>query len=769
LLKTISHIGGAPRVRHAAIAIVAAAFLALITILRPIDIAVWSLQSKLFEHEPSGEIVLVSDFSRSLNGTVEHTNEVLAEALVRLRESDAELIVVQTPLRASKSPELDARLKRALVDLGDRVVVAEPSVASPQRQPNSQFFDGIARRASSDLEPDFLGVVWGVDSVEVSDSQAIPSVWRVLAGSAASGSSIWTDYTISTESIPKFEMTVLAQGRNSFAEKLTGKKLLISNLGGDGRQFNIPDQDDASVYNSGELHVLAAETALRGAGHGITSIITLPFFGIVLILIVALKSTRNLRRVAYGGWLGLWLLVLVLSSKLGARVYLAEPLMLGAVFAVQRMVGHWRRRHLYTDARSGLPNFAALHRDLEISGNLAEYVIVVAKIARLDGICATIGAHEQGEYLRQIATRLSLGEQSKTIYHDGGKYLAMVLHRPDYPDLQAHLEGLRAVVSQAVSIAERALDVSITFGVDQSSEGRASNRISSAIAAADQAREAYRPVFVISDFEADSESWDYSLQARLEDALSENRISIKLQPKVEMQSGLLVGAEALARWTDRERGEIPPNRFILQCERSGRLDELTKRVMQRSFAASRELEQAGLPARISVNVSAIQFVDSRIVELTEEALALTSVAPENVMIEITETARIDDMARARDIMEQIGRFGIDFSIDDFGVGSGNLDALYSLPFRELKIDRMFTNSVSNCRDARTIVEALMRLSRDLGLASVAEGIDNPATFELLRDMGGDLAQGFLIARPLPLAQLKETLRLQGQGGLARGR
>ena len=178
--------------------------------------------------------------------------------------------------------------------------------------------------------------------------------------------------------------------------------------------------------------------------------------------------------------------------------------------------------------------------------DLKQSVLVVAKIARLDAIFATLRDSEQGEYLRQVASRLRLGEGETQVYHDGGKYLAMVFRSADYGDLEGHLEGLRAVASQAVTIGNQPIDVAITIGVDQTYGAAMANRISSAIAAADQAREAYRPVFIISDFEADSEEWDHSLQARLESALSENRIGIKLQPKVEMQTGLFVGAEALA-------------------------------------------------------------------------------------------------------------------------------------------------------------------------------------------------------------------------------
>lgn len=762
--------GGAPRVRHAVIAIAIAAVLALITILRPLDITLWSLQSKLFSHEPSGEIVLVGEFNHTLDGSVESTNSLLLSALRKLEKSDVDQVVIDTPLRASGSAELDQSLRNAIDGLGDRVVIAAPVVDAANmaeiREANAPLFDGAAPVASSDFLTDFLGFVWNVgDSVEV-EGRTYPAVWSVLSGSPTSVDVLHPDFTIDRESIPQIDISELAQGEARLIESFAGKKVLIGTLGGDDRRVRIPDNSEVFA-GSAELHAIAAETALRMAGSGYTSIATLPFFGCLLLLLVLGRIPGRVRRAGYAIWFSMFVIGFVASAEMGLRVMLSEPLVLAFAFGIQRVIAHWRRRHLYTDPRSGLSNFVALQRDLEARDSLTDEVIVVTKIARLEAIFATVRGGEQGEYLRQIAGRLTLGEERSTIYHDGGKYLAMVLLKSDYPDLQGHLEGLRAVASQAVVIGDRTIDVAITVGVDQSSTGRPSNRISSAIAAADQAREAYRPVFVISDFETDSETWDYSLQSRLEAALSENRISIKLQPKVEMQSGLFVGAEALARWTDRERGEIPPNQFILQCERAGRLDDLTKRVMNRSFAASRELEQAGLPARISVNVSAIQFVDSRIVEWVEEAMVMTSVNPANVMIEITETARIDNARRARDVMERIKKLGVEFSIDDFGVGSGNLDALYNLPFDELKIDRMFTNTVAHGREARLITSSLMKLSRDLGLRSVAEGIDNLATFEMLRDMGGDLAQGYCIARPQTLPLLKETLRLQAQGGIAR--
>jgi EAL domain-containing protein (putative c-di-GMP-specific phosphodiesterase class I) len=127
--------------------------------------------------------------------------------------------------------------------------------------------------------------------------------------------------------------------------------------------------------------------------------------------------------------------------------------------------------------------------------------------------------------------------------------------------------------------------------------------------------------------------------------------------------------------------------------------------------ASRHLASLNLPAKVSVNVSAIQFVDNRIVDLVGLTLEETRVDPADMMIEITETARIENILRARDIVEEIKAMGLGFSIDDFGVGSGNLAALYELPFDELKIDRMFANEVQRSDRARAVVAALLSAPR----------------------------------------------------------
>ncbi|MEM6857602.1 MAG: EAL domain-containing protein [Pseudomonadota bacterium] len=764
-----------PRVRHSAIAIALSVLVALTVSLLPLDLAIWAAQAKFPGEKPSGSIVLVTDKSNAASKSIVTTNRLLLRAITNLERAGADRIVIDTPLRASNDAGIDRRLRDTIAAARERTYIAAPfnsEISSISlRQPNAELFADAAAMVSSDMDIDFLDYVWSLAPSYAVNGENRPAAWTVLVGGQSTGrdianEAIHPDYRMQPRDLPEVQIADLAAGKASALAQVGGKSVLIANLGGDDRVIRTPG-GAGREGTSAHVSAIAAETALRSAGFYYAALYTIPVFGIGLLFLAAVPLGRRWRRIGYAVWASQIVVAFVAVPMMGDRVSLADPVFLASVYGCFRAIANYRRRHLYVDTQSRLPNFTAFRRYLEAQGSLNDHILVIVKIARLDAIFATLGSHEQGEYLRQVASRLTLGESSANVYHDGGKYLGMVFRRADYIDLRGHLEGLRAIASQAVLVGDTPIDVAITIGVDQSNEGDVSNRISSAIAAADQAREAYRPVFIISDFQADSEEWDHSLQSRLENALSENRISVKLQPKVDMQSGLFVGAEALARWTDQQRGEIPPVRFIIQCERAGRLDDLTKRVMEKSMQASIELAREKLPCKVSVNVSAIQFVDSRVVDLVELALGATQADPRNIMIEITETARVENLTRAREVMEEIKRLGIEFSIDDFGVGSGNLDALYALPFDEMKIDRMFSNEVTRCPKARSVVAAMLDLCRAFGMRSVVEGIDELDTFEAVRDMGGDLAQGFCIARPQTLTLLKETLRLQAHQSIVR--
>ncbi len=203
---------------------------------------------------------------------------------------------------------------------------------------------------------------------------------------------------------------------------------------------------------------------------------------------------------------------------------------------------------------------------------------------------------------------------------------------------------------------------------------------------------------------------------------------------------------------------MPAAQFIAQSESVGRLDDLTQRVMAKSFQASILCQRNGTQPSISINISSIQLIDRRIVDLLHSELEQYAIDPRRITIEITETARIDNPVTARTVCDEIRSMGMALSIDDFGVGSANLEVLSQLPFDELKIDRVFVQQMNACSKAYAIVKNMIRLSKDMNLISVAEGIEDKQTFDILEELGCDRGQGYLIAKPMPVSEFVSLLR-----------
>jgi len=224
-------------------------------------------------------------------------------------------------------------------------------------------------------------------------------------------------------------------------------------------------------------------------------------------------------------------------------------------------------------------------------------------------------------------------------------------------------------------------------------------------------------------------------------------LHVVYQPKVRCGSQRLAGFEALARWEHPTLGPVPPALFVPLAERHGLVDRLTDRVLATSlawFATTGPRPGVGL----SVNVSALTLADPQFVARVVAHCRAHGVPSSSLTLEITESSEADDALS----LHQLTRLriqGFHLSLDDFGTGYSTMTRLARLPFSEIKIDRSFVSSALVSEESRTVVRTVVELGRNLGLTSVAEGVEDQETLELLDDLGADLAQGFHIARPLP--------------------
>jgi diguanylate cyclase (GGDEF)-like protein len=251
------------------------------------------------------------------------------------------------------------------------------------------------------------------------------------------------------------------------------------------------------------------------------------------------------------------------------------------------------------------------------------------------------------------------------------------------------------------------------------------------------------------------------LESQLRRALDRDELSLHYQPKVDIRTGRIVGAEALMRWQHPEMGNVPPNHFIPIAEESGLIAALGEWAIRSACRQGRAWQDAGVPLRVSVNLSAKQFHAGGIGETVRSALRDSGLEGSGLMLELTESMIMEDVQETSETLRAFKEMGLALSVDDFGTGYSSLSYLKRFPLDELKIDRSFVQGVPDDGDDAAIVTAIVGLTHSLGLKVVAEGVETPEQLAFLRDRGCDEFQGYLCSRPVAV---EEWARLLEDGG-----
>jgi len=239
-----------------------------------------------------------------------------------------------------------------------------------------------------------------------------------------------------------------------------------------------------------------------------------------------------------------------------------------------------------------------------------------------------------------------------------------------------------------------------------------------------------------------------SMLGDLRQAIEFEQLGVEFQPKLDLSTGMVVGAEALVRWTHPIRGVVSPTDFVRVAEETGLIKQLTDLMLARSTSTLRQFQRMGYDLGMSVNLSTHDLVDAQLPARVSAHLEANGVEASALTLEITESSLLIDGPRARATIDELDAIGVRLSIDDFGTGYSSLSYLRQLPVRELKIDQSFvTNMLVDDQDM-VIVRSTIDLSHNLGLQVVAEGVESEEVLERLRSFGCDVAQGFCVSRPL---------------------
>ena len=240
---------------------------------------------------------------------------------------------------------------------------------------------------------------------------------------------------------------------------------------------------------------------------------------------------------------------------------------------------------------------------------------------------------------------------------------------------------------------------------------------------------------------------------RLSAAIRDGEIQVHVQPQCALDTGQVVGVEALSRWTLPGYGPVFPDLFIPFATTHGLLNELTEHVITEVINALSTWNEHGLTLTASINIAASTLHRVDLPEFVIDLCTSRGVNPNQLVFELTESDVINDLTRALDVASRLYLAGVTLSLDDYGTGQATLSQLRQFPFGEIKLDRSFVASMREDTEARTIVESSCRPARSLELRCVAEGVEDALTLQMVRQLDCDLVQGYLIAKPMPIGQL----------------
>jgi len=338
----------------------------------------------------------------------------------------------------------------------------------------------------------------------------------------------------------------------------------------------------------------------------------------------------------------------------------------------------------------------------------------------------------------------------------GGDEFAIVLRAADASLAGSVAERLVAEISRPYVIDNNQFEVGVSIGIALASPDATScdALLQNADAALYQAKSDGRGITRFYDRElSDRDLRRHVLQNDLPGAIARNELRLEFQPIFNLNTRQITAVEALVRWDRQSHETLAPMDFVPMAEASGIVDSLGEWVLERACDEARRLPSF---VRLAVNVSPLQLRGGQFTAKLRSVLASTGLDPNRLELELTETAFFEMSAQTLDLLSEVRRLGVRINLDDFGVGQTSLGHLRRFPFSNLKIDRSFVQDLPANAAARAVVRGLALMATELGIGTIAEGIETYDQLELVQTIGCDEAQGFLLARPMPLESLLRT-------------
>jgi diguanylate cyclase (GGDEF)-like protein len=421
------------------------------------------------------------------------------------------------------------------------------------------------------------------------------------------------------------------------------------------------------------------------------------------------------------------------------------------------------------DPLTGLPNRILLRDRFETAlaqaaRNRAKVALIFLDIDHFKAVNDSLG-HPAGDVLlRQVAARLKgCVRASDTVCRQGGdEFLLLVVPVPDPRAASVVAEKVLQVLREPVELEGHSLAVGASIGISVFPDD--GDNFDTLLQKADMAmyeakaagRNGYR--FFSSEMNANALE-RLNMQNRLRRALERDEFQLHYQPQVDLDSGRIIGMEALLRWTSPDLGPVSPGKFIPIAEESGLIVQIGAWVLRTACRQNRSWQARGLPeVPVAVNLSALQFARGDLLDTVERALDDSRLPARFLELELTESILLHDADNIMASLRRLKNLGIKLSIDDFGTGYSSLSYLKRLAVDKLKIDQSFVRDIASDPDDAAIVRAIIQMGHSLKLRTIAEGVESADQLAFLRAEGCEEGQGYLFGRPIPAAEMERLLK-----------
>ena len=718
-------------------------------------------RNKLHPHAASGDIVLVAIDDKSLRefGRWPWPRGRQAKLIDAVTRAGAKRTFVDLIISGRSDPVDDASLVSSVEKAGN-VTLAVSASSGVTGFSNAELLPPAILRRHRDLglinvAYNYQNAVWQLEYSRNVDGRSIPSFAAKLANvSSDSRESFIPDYSIDTASVPLVSAADLLAGRFD-RRKIEGKDVVIGTAIEGIDQYFIPGRGKlAGAY----VHIIGAETLKAGKPM---------YVGWVPALLLAFGACwAATKRKSVGR------AALILSTS--AATLLFGPVVLEmnliyanvtpglfAVIIVSAVLGwqHWRQRGLVNTV-SGLPNLSALRANK--TGR--DQALIAARILNYAEIAAALPVDQERQLVDQIVSRLRVGAPDRTLYEGDGGIFAWF--EDSGQAVGNHVEALYVLFRNPARVDGQPIDLPISFGVEIGSGRSLTNRLASALVAAEEAAHAglrwkYHDPETLEDA-----SWKLSMLSQLDSAVDKGEVWVAYQPKLDLRTRQIIGAEALARWTHPEKGPIAASEFIAAAEQHDRIGKLTDFVLEKAVSAAATVNRKEGPFGIAVNLSARLLGDMGFVLRLRAMLARNGLPAHLLTLELTETAALAGSGAGFDMLAALRDLGVNISIDDYGTGLSTLDYLKKIPASEIKIDQSFVKGMLDNRSDLVMVQSTIALAHSLERKVVAEGVENQGVMDALIDMNCDVAQGYVIGRPMSLESLVKRLSSSRRSSVA---